>query len=59
MILARVVRHVIAEVSVPQAWNLIATSTSDGTSDKWRQAMGHDSNRKVEIDEDVVLVGPD
>jgi hypothetical protein len=56
-VLTQVARHTIAEVSVPRAWNLIATSTSDGPSDKWstdgsRQAMGHDSNRKVEIDED-------
>jgi hypothetical protein len=56
-VLTQVATQTIAEGSIPPAWNLIATSTSDGFSDKWsadgsRQAMGHDSNRKVESDED-------
>jgi hypothetical protein len=67
MVLARVATHIIAEVSVPRAWNPIARGISAGPSDKWstdgsRQAMGHDSNRVVESDEDVVrnvLVGTD
>ena len=51
-VLVQVATHTIAELSVPRAWNLLARGTYGS-----RQAMRHDSNREVEIDEGMAEGG--